>query len=136
MTISIEKRQKALSLLEKLPKESLNKAVEYLETLSQNAKQEIINSTSFSNETQLIKIIQFRLSPDKQKRLDYLRQQNETDKITEQEHQELLNYVDQIEEQDAQRAEALIQLAQLRQVDLKIIIAKFYGNFPKKNDKS
>ena len=128
MTISTEIHQKALSLLEKLPQQSLSKAVEYLETLSQNAQQETINLTSFSNETQLIKIIQFRLSPDKQKRLDYLRQQNETGKITEQEHQELLNYVDQIEEQDAQRAEALIQLAQLRQIDLKIIIDEFLPN--------
>jgi hypothetical protein len=128
MTISIENRQKALSLLEKLPKESLNKAVEYLETLSQNVQQETINSRTANNENQLIAIIQLRLSPDKQQRLDYLRQQNETGKITEQEHQELLNYVEQIEQQDAQRAEALIQLAQLRQVDLKIIIDEFLPN--------
>ena len=128
MTIFTENRQKALSLLEKLPKESLNKAVEYLETLSQNVQQETINSRTANNENQLIAIIQLRLSPDKQQRLDYLRQQNETGKITEQEHQELLNYVEQIEQQDAQRAEALIQLAQLRQVDLKIIIDEFLPN--------
>jgi len=128
MTIFTENRQKALSLLEKLPKESLNKAVEYLETLSQNVQQETINSRTANNENQLIAIIQLRLSPDKQQRLDYLRQQNETGKITEQEHQELLNYVDQIEQQDAQRAEALIQLAKLRQVDLKIIIDEFLPN--------
>ena len=128
MAISTEIHQKALSLLEQLPQKSLNKAVEYLETLSQNAQQESISLTNLSNETQLIEIIQLRLSPDKQKRLDYLRQQNETVKITEQEHQELLNYVDQIEAQDAQRAEALIQLAQLRQVDLKIIIDEFVPN--------
>ena len=128
MTISIKKRQKALSLLEKLPKESLNKAVEYLETLSQNVQQKTVNSSIVSNENQLIEIIQLRLSPHKQERLDYLRQQNEMGKITEQEHQELLNYVDQIEEQDAQRAEALIQLSQLRQVDLKIIIDEFLPN--------
>ena len=128
MAISTEIHQKALSLLEQLPQKSLNKAVEYLETLSQNAQQGTISLTTLSNETQLIKIIQLRLSSDKQKRLDYLRQQNETGKITEQEHQELLNYVDQIEEQDAQRAEALIQLAQLRQVDLKIIIDEFLPN--------
>ena len=128
MTIFTENRQKALSLLEKLPKESLNKAVEYLETLSQNVQQETINSRTANNENQLIAIIQLRLSPDKQQRLDYLRQQNETGKITEQEHQELLNYVDQIEQQDAQRAEALIKLAKLRQVDLKIIIDEFLPN--------
>ena len=128
MAISTEIHQKALSLLEQLPKESLNKAVEYLETLSQNVQQETVNSSIVSNENQLIEIIQLRLSPDKQKRLNYLRHQNEIDKITEQEHQELLNYVDQIEAQDAQRAEALIQLAQLRQVDLKIIIDEFLPN--------
>jgi mRNA-degrading endonuclease RelE of RelBE toxin-antitoxin system len=128
MTISTEIHQKALSLLEKLPQQSLSKAVEYLETLSQNIEQETISQGTVSNENQLIKIIQFRLSPEKQKHLNYLRQQNETGKITEQEHQELLNYVDQIEQQDAQRAEALIQLAQLRQVDLKIIIDEFFPN--------
>ena len=128
MAISTEIRQKALSLLEQLPQQSLNKAVEYLETLAQNAQQETINLTSLSNENQLIKIIQFHLSSDKQKRLEYLRQQQETGKITEQEHQELLNYVDQIEQEDAKRAEALIQLAQFRQVDLKIIIDEFLPN--------
>jgi len=128
MAISTEIRQKALSLLEQLPQQSLNKAVEYLETLAQNAQQETINLTSLSNETQLIKIIQFHLSSDKQKRLEYLRQQHETGKISNLEHQELLNYVDQIEQEDAKRAEALIQLAQLRQVDLKIIIDEFLPN--------
>jgi hypothetical protein len=128
MAISTEIRQKALSLLEQLPQQSLNKAVEYLEILSQNAQQETINLTSLSNETQLIKIIQFHLSSDEQKRLEYLRQQHETGKISNLEHQELLNYVDQIEQKDAKRAEALIQLAQLRQVDLKIIIDEFLPN--------
>jgi aconitase A len=128
MAISTEIRQKALSLLEQLPQQSLNKAVEYLEILSQNAQQETINLTSLSNETQLIKIIQFHLSSDEQKRLEYLRQQHETGKISNLEHQELLNYVDQIEQQDAQRAEALIQLAQLRQIDLKVIIDEFLPN--------
>jgi hypothetical protein len=128
MAISTEIRQKALSLLEQLPQQSLNKAVEYLEILSQNAQQETINLTSLSNENQLIKIIQFHLSSDEQKRLEYLRQQHETGKISNLEHQELLNYVDQIEQEDAKRAEALIQLAQLRQVDLKIIIDEFLPN--------
>jgi hypothetical protein len=128
MAIYTEIHQKALSLLEQLPKESLNKAVEYLEILSQNVQQENVNPSIVSNENQLIEIIQLRLSPDKQKHLDYLRQQSETSKITEQEYQELLNYVEQIEQQDAQRAEALIQLAQLHQVDLKIIIDEFLPN--------
>jgi hypothetical protein len=46
--------------------------------------------------------------------LNYLRQQNEIGDITEIEHQELLIYVELIEKQDTERAEALIQLARLR----------------------
>ena len=34
-------------------------------------------------------------------------------------------YVERVEQQDADRAEALIQLAQLRQVDLKVLINEF-----------
>jgi len=57
--------------------------------------------------------------------LAYLRQQNEIGVITDTEHQELLMYVERVEQQDAERAEALIKLAQLRQVDLKVLINEF-----------
>lgn len=55
----------------------------------------------------------------------YLRQQNETGLITDTEHQELLVYVDRVELQDGERTEALIKLAQLRQVDLKVLVDEF-----------
>ena len=54
-----------------------------------------------------------------------MRQQNENEEITETEYQELLKYINRIEQQDAERAEALIQLAKLRQVDLKVLINEF-----------
>jgi hypothetical protein len=57
-----------------------------------------------------------------------LRQQNEIGDITEIEHQELLIYVELIEKQDAERAEALIQLAQIRGVDLQVLIHEFLPN--------
>lgn len=76
-------------------------------------------------EEALLQIIQRRLPPDDQTRLAYLRQRNETGEITEAEHQELLAYVDRVEHQDAQRAEALIELARLRKVDLKTLLNEF-----------
>ena len=78
-----------------------------------------------SQEEALLKIIHRQLSPDDQSRLQYLREQNESGAITDVEHQELLQYVDRIEQQNAERAAALIQLAQLRNVDLKVLVKAF-----------
>ncbi|QJB44821.1 hypothetical protein [Dolichospermum flos-aquae] len=114
MTAPTEIRQRAIALLEQLPGESLIKAVEFLESLSHQALQVSETKISETRETDLIQIIQRRLSAEQQDRLNYLRQQNETEEITETEHQELLIYVELIEKQDAERAEALIQLAQIR----------------------
>ncbi len=82
-------------------------------------------TTLEANETALLEIIQRRLPPEEQQTLAYLRQQNEAEEITDAEHQELLVYIDRVEQQDAERAEALIKLAQLRQVDLKVLIKEF-----------
>jgi hypothetical protein len=115
----------ANALLEQLPGESLVKAVEFLEALSHEALQGLETPKLQISETALLQIIQRCLSPEEQGRLAYLRQQNETGEITEEEHQQLLTYVERIEQQDAQRAEALIKLAQLRKVDLKVLIDEF-----------
>ncbi len=120
MTAPTEIRQRAITLLEQLAGESLVKAVQFLESLSNESLQ-----ISSGKETNLLQIIQHRLSIEEQNRLSYLRQQNEVGEITEPEHQELLVYVDRIEQQDAERAQALIQLAQLRQVDLNVLVNEF-----------
>ncbi|MEA5616769.1 hypothetical protein VB711_02790 [Cronbergia sp. UHCC 0137] len=125
MTAPTEIRQRAMTLLEQLPGESLIKAVEFLESLSHEFLQLSETSKTPNSETALLQIIQRRLSPEEQHRLSYLRQQNENEEITETEYQELLKYINRIEQQDAERAEALIQLAQLRQVDLKVLIDEF-----------
>lgn len=125
MTVSREIRQRAITLLEQLPGESLIKAVEFLESLSHEFLQLSEVSKTPNSETALLQIIQRRLSPEEQHRLSYLREQNENEEITEIEHQELLKYINRIEQQDAERAEALIKLAQLRQVDLKVLIDEF-----------
>jgi hypothetical protein len=137
MAVATEFRQRALAeplsmriaLLENLPGESLIKAVEYLETLAQAALPPSVASDLEVNESALLETIQHRLSSEEQARLNYLRQQNEIGIITDTEHQELLVYVDRIERQDSDRAEALIKLAQLRQVDLKILVAEFLPKF-------
>jgi hypothetical protein len=125
MTAPTEIRQRAITLLEQLPGESLVKAVEFLESLSHEFLQLSTTPKTSNSETSLLQIIQHRLSPEEQDRLSYLRQQNENGEITEAEYQELLTYISRIEQQDAERAEALIQLAQLRQVDLKVLINEF-----------
>lgn len=76
-------------------------------------------------ERALLEVIQKRLPLEQRERLNYLRQRNEDEEITEAEHQELLMYVERVEQQDVERLGALIQLAQLRSCDLKIVIDEF-----------
>jgi hypothetical protein len=129
MAVATELRKRALAeplrmkieLLENLPGESLIKAIEYLETLAHEAVQPSATTDLEVCETALLEIIQRRLLPEEQARVAYLRQQNEAGIITDTEHQELLVYVDRVELQDGDRAEALIKLAQLCQVDLKVL---------------
>jgi hypothetical protein len=125
MAVPTEIRKRAIALLEQLPGESLVKAVEFLEALSHEALQVSEASKPEVSEAALLQIIQHRLSDEEQDRLTYLRQQNEIGVITDTEHQELLMYVDRVEQQDAERAEALIKLAQIRDCDLKILINEF-----------
>lgn len=125
MAVPTEIRKRAIALLEQLPGESLVKAVEFLEALSHEALQVSEAPNPQISEAALLQIIQHRLSPKEQDRLAYLPQQNEIGVITDTEHQELLMYVERVEQQDAERAEALIKLAQLRKVDLKVLINEF-----------
>ena len=129
MTAPTEIRQRAIAILDQLPGESLAKAIKFLESLSHEALQVLEPSKPEADETTLLQIIQSRLSREEQERLAYLRQQNENGEITDKEHQELLIYVDRIEQQDADRADALIKLAQFRQIDLKVLIDEFLPTY-------
>ncbi|MBW4592677.1 MAG: hypothetical protein KME46_07095 [Brasilonema angustatum HA4187-MV1] len=127
MTAPTEIRQRAIALIEKLPEETLIKAIDLLESLC------VDNGVVTLGEETLLQRIQRRLPTDDQTRLTYLRQRNETGEITETEHQELLGYVDRVERQDAERAEALIQLARLRNVELKTLLNEFLPVYTKPN---
>jgi hypothetical protein len=117
-------RQHAQQLIEQLPGASLPQVVEFLEGLRRNINPAQPILPENLQEQALLSIIQRRLAPEDQARLDYLRQQNESGAITEPEHQELLEYVDRIEQQDAERTEALINLSKLRNVDLKTLMSE------------
>lgn len=73
----------------------------------------------------LLQVIARRLSPEEQARLDYLREQNENVDITGAEHQELLAFVSRVENEDAERVAAILQLAQIRKVDALSLIKEF-----------
>jgi hypothetical protein len=118
-------RQRLQTLVETLPEESLLQAESLLVQL--NPSIGLVDDQS-SQEAPLLAIIQRRLPPQEQARLNTLRQRLADETITETEHQELLAFIDPIEQMDADRVEAMIQLAQLRKVDLNTIIQEFLPN--------
>jgi hypothetical protein len=117
-------RQRLQTLVETLPEESLLRA----ESLLTDLKSAGVSPSTSSQEAPLIAIIERRLAPEAQSRLNNLRQRLADETITEAEHQELLTFIDPIEQMDAERVEAMIQLAQLRQVNLNTIIQEFLPN--------
>ncbi|MGI8934672.1 MAG: hypothetical protein ACR2FS_11425 [Phormidesmis sp.] len=102
-------RQKALSLIERIPQEKLPTAVQLLELPEQGAVEE---------EGKLADIIQRQLPEAEQIRLNDLRDRSEWDKLSETEHQELIRYEDLLEQYRADRLAALMALAKLRNIDL------------------
>ena len=125
MTASFDIRQRARELVEQLPGNSLFQAVAFMETLHPDRGAAL--------EQPLLERIQQPRSSEDQARLTYLRQQQEAETISDSEYEELLAFVEQVEQQDAERAEALIQLAELRNVDLKVVVSEFLPDRPLPN---
>lgn len=104
MSLVIEKRSKAIELVTKFSPEVLDKAVELLEALQ----------AQFERETALLEIIDRSLPPEDREKLDCLRERCEWDHLTEFEYQELLAYENWLENQNVARLEAIIQLAEIK----------------------
>lgn len=68
------------------------------------------------DEVPLLKQINAQLSPDTQTRFVELKSKRQAEELTTAEHKELLGIVDQIEQRDVERLQALTELAQLRNV--------------------
>lgn len=69
-------------------------------------------------EAGLLEKINQGLSPEAQQRYDDLTAKRRAETLTAEEHQELLTLIDRIEQADAERAQALTDLARLRQMSL------------------
>ncbi|MCY7331191.1 MAG: hypothetical protein LH649_00715 [Pseudanabaena sp. CAN_BIN31] len=123
MAILTDNRQIAIRLVEQIPEESLDEVIDLLNALHrQTSHAKPLNQNT---EDQLLQIIHRKLLHDEQVRLDYLLEQNESEEITELEHQELLAFVSRVENEDAERAAAILQLSQIRNVDPIILITEF-----------
>lgn len=125
MTTPTEIRKRVIELVEQLPPEMLVEAIDFLEFLSYKTNRQRKVAESKPEQKALLQIIQRRLPPEEQTRLAHLRQKNEMGELTEAEQGELLAYVERVECEDAERAEALIQLAKIRNVDLATLIDEF-----------
>ena len=70
---------------------------------------------------QLLSIVQRCLPPSQQERWALLQQKLEQETLTEQEHQEFLTYSDLLEGWNAERVEAVVELAKLRGMEFKTL---------------
>jgi hypothetical protein len=69
-------------------------------------------------EADLLERINQHLPANIQQRYDELTAKRQEETLTPSEHQELLTLLDDIEQRDAERAQALVDLAQLRQISV------------------
>jgi hypothetical protein len=107
--------QRAIALIDQLPPDKLNIAVTFLENLTQQTP--VGQENPIADEISLRRIIQQRPTID-QARLDDLRDRNEWATLTNEEHQELIRYEEQLEQYGVDRLQAMIQLAQIKNIDL------------------
>ena len=121
-------RKQVIELIDTLPKEAWPELAEFAEFLRFKLGPRDSAASPYgsdASEQSLLKIIQRRLEPDQQTRLDTLRQKNETGSLTQSERDQLLTFVEQIEKSDAERAQALIELARLRNAPVAELIQEF-----------
>lgn len=114
-------REQVLDLIQDLPSESLQELVRFIEFLRFRGAQEA-KTPSAEAEAPLLAIIRRRLPPEEQRRLSSLRERKEETALTPEEHAELLAYVDRVEQDDAERARALLELSRLRKMPLAVLM--------------
>jgi hypothetical protein len=121
MTRATDIRRRAIELIEQLSEERLTAVVQLLEFLSEPSKFAASNPIELA----LVEVIQRRLAPNEQKRLEELRKRGEWGELTDMEHEELITYEDQLEQWRVERLEALMELARLRNMDLLTLNREF-----------
>lgn len=117
MTRATDIRRRAIELIEQLSEERLTAVVQLLEFLSEPSKFAASNPIELA----LVEVIQHRLAPNEQKRLEELRKRGEWGELTDMEHEELITYEDQLEQWRVERLEALMELAVALDMDLQTL---------------
>ncbi len=112
-------RQRAVLLIDQLPQSKLEAVVQLLEVLTEPA------AGATREESHLLATIQRRLPEPEQTRLDGLRTRCEWGELSKSEHQELIGFEDRLEQYRVERLEALIALAQLKDLDLPTLNQQF-----------
>jgi hypothetical protein len=115
--VTTSAREQVIDLIDGLPSESLQEVVRFIERLRSGGGA-AAKTPTLDAEAPLLAIIRRRLPPDDQRRLSTLRERKEERPLTPEEHAELLAYVERVEGEDAERAQALVDLARLRGVSL------------------
>jgi hypothetical protein len=117
MTPATDHRKRAIELLEILSPDYLTAIVQLLEFLTEPTQRSISNPQEMAS----LEVIKRHLSPDKKQRLDDLRDRCEWGELTPAEHEELLQYEDQMEQWRVERLQALMELAKLKDIDWQIL---------------
>jgi len=112
--------QQAIALVEQLPPNQLAIAITFLEELSGQHP---------DDETTLRKIIHKAPVIDCD-RLNDLRDRNEWETLTSEEYQELLTYEEQLESYNSDRLQAMIHLAELKNIDLPTLNQQIQSETP------
>lgn len=121
MASATDIRRRAIALIEQLSPERLTAVVQLLEFLCEPSQQAVSNP----EEIALMEVIQRRLPPDEQKRLEVLRERCEWGELTNSEQEELIQYEDRLEQWRVERLEALMALADLKNIDLLTLNRQF-----------
>ena len=111
-----------IDLIEDLPNETLPDLVRFIEFLRFKSGQDR-RATPTEAEAHLAIALR-RLPSADQHRLSLLRERKEEGKLTQDEHAELLSFVERVEREDAERAGALLELSRLRSVSIRALMSE------------
>ena len=124
MTTQTLTRQQVIQMVNELPGDTLSEVIEFLEFL-RFKKDHRADARLSDDEAALLAVIRRHLPAEEQQRLSHLRGKNEVGLITPTERRELLAFVERVEQEDAERAEAMVKLARLRGQPLAEIVREF-----------
>ncbi len=110
-----------IKAVEQLPPQELTKFTRRIIALQTKRGQVLLAD---DEEQALLDTVEEQLRPELQSRLDALREESSKRRLTPTEQAELLQFVQQAEQQDLERVEALIGLARKRDITVTALMAE------------